>query len=114
MTDDPPKASKKVPRKRPAKVTRTILEDALGDDFPPWPRGWVQDVLSYNIRMRAAEAGLSQTDLAAASGITTKQIRAIENRRVDPKLTTLEALAQALDCRVPDLLMLPPTPAARR
>jgi transcriptional regulator with XRE-family HTH domain len=53
--------------------------------------------------MRRA-AGLSQMDLARVSGLSLSIITQLEQGRADdPKLSTLKALAKALDCTLDDL-----------
>lgn len=51
-------------------------------------------------------AGLSQSELAAASGIAAGTIRAIEQgRRPDPQFSTIVALAAALGCTCHELTL---------
>src|SRR5262245_62274467 len=55
--------------------------------------------------------GLSQTDLAAMSGITRQAICAIEANQYLPTTAVALRLAEALDCRVEDLFSLRSTGA---
>lgn len=62
-------------------------------------------------RMRMA-ANLSQSEMAERSGIKLRTIQEYEQgkKNIDgAKLATLSALAQALDCRIRDIMENPPT-----
>jgi transcriptional regulator with XRE-family HTH domain len=48
--------------------------------------------------------GITQTELADRCGTTQQQIARIENGSVDPRLSTLRRVADALGCELPDLL----------
>ncbi|MGB9986319.1 helix-turn-helix transcriptional regulator [Salarchaeum japonicum] len=52
---------------------------------------------------RRQEAGLSQSDLADAVGVTRQTINAIERDRYDPSLELAFALADHFDCRIEDV-----------
>ncbi len=54
-------------------------------------------------RVRKAK-GITQAELAERCGTTQQQIARIENGSVDPRLSTLRRVADALDCELPDLL----------
>ncbi|MDO9713246.1 helix-turn-helix domain-containing protein [Paracraurococcus lichenis] len=56
------------------------------------------------IRLRKA-AGLTQDELAAKSGISQSNISSLEHGTLDPRLSTVLALAKAL--KVPPLILLP-------
>ena len=60
--------------------------------------------LRKNIRQRRIAAGLSQTELAKLCRRTNRFISALETTPRNVTLETLEALAGALKCTVPDLL----------
>lgn len=49
-------------------------------------------------------AGLSQADLAERVGLDVEQLDQIEHGWFDPKLTVMQALADALDTTVAELL----------
>ncbi len=49
-------------------------------------------------------AGLTQSELADAAGVSRDAVGAAESGRHDPHVSTLRALAAALGCRVDDLL----------
>jgi len=55
----------------------------------------------YQIRKKK---GMTQDELAKASGTTQQQIAKIEKDLVDPKLSTLRKIAKALNCEVQALL----------
>jgi transcriptional regulator with XRE-family HTH domain len=47
--------------------------------------------------------GITQTELAERCGTTQQQIARIENGSVDPRLSTLRRVADALECELSDL-----------
>ena len=49
------------------------------------------------------ELGMTQTELAERCETTQQQIAKIENGIVDPKLSTLRRLSEALECQLCDL-----------
>jgi transcriptional regulator with XRE-family HTH domain len=55
------------------------------------------------IKVRKAK-GITQAELAERCGTTQQQIARIENGSVDPRLSTLQRIAEALGCELPDLL----------
>lgn len=59
--------------------------------------------LAANVRRLRKARGMSQDELADAVGIQTAAVSHIENRRGNPTLTTLEALASALGVRFAEL-----------
>lgn len=63
----------------------------------------VARALARNVRRLRKVRGLSQDALADAVGIQTPAVSHIENRRGNPTLATLEALAKALGVRFGDL-----------
>lgn len=50
------------------------------------------------------EKGLSLSKLAELSGVSKGDINMIENGKVSPRVSTLQLLAAALDCKVKDLI----------
>ncbi|MFF9310165.1 helix-turn-helix domain-containing protein [Streptomyces sp. NPDC014748] len=58
----------------------------------------------HAIRRRRIEAGLSQTDLAAQSGVSKSQLSDVENGRAGFSPKRLKAIADVLGCKVSDLL----------
>ena len=55
------------------------------------------------VRLRL-KAGLTQQDLARRSGASLSLVRGVENARNSPTLRSLEAIADALDVELADLL----------
>lgn len=64
----------------------------------------VRQIIGQNIKARRVELGLSITDVAKASGISKNTIRRIEQSQNNFRCTTMEALAQALDMSLADLI----------
>ena len=62
-------------------------------------------MLEKNLRLIREEKGYSKMHLAKISGISRKTIEIIENKNANnAKLSTIEALAKALNVSVKDLL----------
>ncbi|MGW0574805.1 helix-turn-helix domain-containing protein [Streptomyces sp. NPDC002920] len=57
------------------------------------------------LRRRRIAAGLSQTDLAEKAGVSKSQLSDVENGRAGFSPKNLKAIADVLDCEVPDLLL---------
>ncbi|MFC7082472.1 helix-turn-helix transcriptional regulator [Halorussus caseinilyticus] len=55
------------------------------------------------VRERRSAEGMSQSDLAAAVGVTRQTINAIERDRYDPSIELAFELARHFDCRIEDL-----------
>lgn len=64
--------------------------------------------LAHQLRQRRRDAGLTQEQLAERSGLHRTYIGAIERGERNISLTTLEALADALNTPPPTLLTEPP------
>lgn len=60
------------------------------------------------LRRRRIAAGLSQTDLAQAAGVSKSQLSDVENGRAGFSPKNLKAIADVLACTVPDLLLPEP------
>lgn len=60
--------------------------------------------LAHRVVDLRAKSGISQQELSQKCGLGRHGIHRIEKAIVDPKLSTLEAVAQALDTTVPELL----------
>ncbi len=61
--------------------------------------------MAYNILIRRKEKNLTQEELANLSGISRATISRLENgEEVEVKLSTLEAIANALGCAIPDII----------
>jgi DNA-binding XRE family transcriptional regulator len=80
-----------------------VATTPLPPDKPPG------EVLALNLRVRRAELGWSQIELAEKSGIVRKQISLLERGLGNPKLDTLQTLAHTFRCQVHELL----TPRSR-
>jgi len=70
----------------------------------------VGDNLVSMVRLRRAEAGLSQAELAARAGVSRQALSAIEAGRQTPSTALALQLARALRCTVDDLFRLPGGP----
>jgi len=69
--------------------------------------------LAANIREARRRAGMTQEDLAHASGLGTGTIARLETGAADPRLSTLRQLADALNVQMWDLVPMhhhPPDP----
>ena len=66
------------------------------------------ETLSHNLRRLRLARGLSQDKLAQVAGISRVSYVKIERQQVEPRAQTVRALANALNVRVPDLLMPAP------
>ena len=60
--------------------------------------------LASNLRKLRVKHGLSQTDLSDAIGVSYSRISEMENGRANPKLSTLEALANVFGVTVSELV----------
>jgi transcriptional regulator with XRE-family HTH domain len=60
------------------------------------------------------KADLTQEDLAERAGVHTTWISKIESGRVDPKLTTVEGLAEGLDMPAGHLVALAERPKPKK
>lgn len=56
------------------------------------------------LRRRRLEAGLTGEQLARRAGVTKTTISLLENRHQSARPNLLAALAEALDCRIVDLM----------
>lgn len=62
------------------------------------------DKVILKIKEYRQQAGLTQSQLASAVGVQQKQISAWETGRNEPSIKVLKAMAQALDCKIDDLV----------
>jgi transcriptional regulator with XRE-family HTH domain len=62
------------------------------------------DTFGANLRAARARRGLTQEQLAHASGVTSGEISRMERGVREPRITTLVRLADALDVPPADLL----------
>ena len=74
-------------------------------------------LLRRNVRRLRDQAGLSREQLAARAEVTTSTIFRIESDdNYEPRMSSVTAIARALECRVADLFLEPngdPTPETR-
>lgn len=64
----------------------------------------MRDKLAYNVRVRRAELGWSQTRLAASANVGRALVNEIEQSKANPTLNILEKLAGALGVSLSDLV----------
>jgi XRE family transcriptional regulator, fatty acid utilization regulator len=64
----------------------------------------VRMAFADNLLAARQRAGLTQAQLAAASGVSQRHISALESGLSDPKLSTVTALATALGVKSEELL----------
>jgi len=67
-------------------------------------RGDVQRALGKNLRQARERAGLTQEVVAERSGVHPTEVSRIESGKRDPRIATVEALAEAVGVSVSDLL----------
>ena len=60
--------------------------------------------LGYKIKFERSKQNISQLELALKTGLTTRTVSRIECGTIDPKLSTLTKIADALGVKVTDLL----------
>jgi transcriptional regulator with XRE-family HTH domain len=96
MKASPPSAPKKRALKKPAPLELSTLEKIGG-----------------RVRTLREERGLSQEGLATLAGTAPERISRIEAGKLNIILTTLEALAKALDLEMLDLVNVDDTPRGR-
>ncbi len=70
----------------------------------------ISDTVGHNVRRHRRAAGMSLADLATVAGLGKSTLHALELGDGNPTLSTLWALATALDVPLGDLLDSRPTP----
>ena len=60
--------------------------------------------LGYKIKFERGKQKISQLELALKTGLTTRTVSRIECGTIDPKLSTLIKIADALGVKITDLL----------
>lgn len=60
--------------------------------------------LGYKIKFERGKRKISQLDLALKTGLTTRTVSRIECGTIDPKLSTLSKIANALEIDLVELL----------
>lgn len=64
--------------------------------------------IAYNLRLLRSARRLSQKKVAQAAGISVTAYQNIESGRAEPKVSTLQSIARALDVRLEDLVVPAP------
>jgi len=60
--------------------------------------------LAKNIKFYRAKLGMTQEDLARKAGINRSHLANIERQALNPSLTTIDRLAEAIDLTASELL----------
>jgi DNA-binding XRE family transcriptional regulator len=86
-----------------------IAEQAVmaSEGAPRMPSELVEAILDDGLHPLAAwrkSVGLTQAELAAAAGLRPATVSDIESRKIDPRLSTLKALAKALKLGIEDIV----------
>jgi len=64
----------------------------------------VPGALGRNLRRAREQAGLTQEEVAERSGVHSTEVSRIERGKRDPRVSTLERLAKAVEVSPSDLL----------
>src|SRR5688572_29604980 len=75
------------------------IQVCIVDYLLEYVRGAVLKILKIR-----KQRGLTQAELAERSGVSQQHIAKIERAKLDPKLSTLRRVADALGCEVRDLI----------
>ncbi|WP_133256019.1 helix-turn-helix domain-containing protein [Rhodopseudomonas palustris] len=89
-----------------------MAQTGFGRRFPQRESTAVE-LLATNLRRLRLAKGWSQDQLAAALEVEQGVISLIENRRSNPTVLMLEAIAGALGVQLADLFEAKPTPRSR-
>ena len=76
-------------------------------DAPSMPSELAEQVWDGALHPLAAwrkSVGMTQAELASAAGIRPATVSDIESRKIDPRLSTLKALAKALKLGIEDIV----------
>lgn len=99
-----------MPRRVPASVE--AIPEAVSEQFPTGsgapsndPRA-LEKALGARVRQLRRQQDLSVADLASAAGLSTGMLSKIENGQISPSLTSVHALAQALNVTISSLFAL--------
>ena len=63
------------------------------------------EILSQNVRRLRTAKRLSQKGLADASGVSLPSIKALEGTKSQPRMSTVQSIAKALDVKMQDMFM---------
>jgi transcriptional regulator with XRE-family HTH domain len=83
-----------------------MAQSGFGERFPA-RNSAVAVALAANIRRLRKQRGWTQEELAAETEVEQGAISLIENRRANPTLLMLEAIARALDVPFVELFAVP-------
>jgi DNA-binding XRE family transcriptional regulator len=89
-----------IAKQKPAKAgpVKLVPEPlATLSNAPPEPSRSLEKALGLQVRLLRREQELSLNELAAAAGISVGMMSKIENGQISPSLSTIRALAQALN-----------------
>jgi len=89
-----------------------MAQTGFGRRFPQ-RESIAAELLATNLRRLRLAKGWSQDQLAATLEVEQGVISLIENRRANPTLLMLEAIAAALDVQLADLFEAKPAPRSR-
>lgn len=99
-----------MPRRAP--TPEDALPDSVAEQFPTGsgapsndPRA-LEKALGARVRQLRRQQDLSVADLAGAAGLSTGMLSKIENGQISPSLTSIHALAQALNVPISSLFAL--------
>lgn len=99
-----------MPRRAP--TLDDALPDSVAEQFPTGsgapsndPRA-LEKALGARVRQLRRQQDLSVADLAGAAGLSTGMLSKIENGQISPSLTSIHALAQALNVPISSLFAL--------
>lgn len=67
--------------------------------------GKIEEIIGHRVRDRRKAIGLSQKDLAKASGVSQQTVNIIENGKRSARRANLDAISAALGCSVDDLTL---------
>lgn len=99
-----------MPRRAPTSIE--AIPETVSDQFPTGsgapsndPRA-LEKALGARVRQLRRQQDLSVADLASAAGLSTGMLSKIENGQISPSLTSVHALAQALNVPISSLFAL--------
>jgi DNA-binding XRE family transcriptional regulator/mannose-6-phosphate isomerase-like protein (cupin superfamily) len=81
----------------PAVRREPVPDLATGSSAAAWEEHTLEQALGMQVRELRRRADLTVADLAGEAGISTGMLSKIENGQISPSLTTINAIAQALN-----------------
>jgi transcriptional regulator with XRE-family HTH domain len=98
------KSSKKSSRRKPRPRARSAVALRTGSSAPAQlPRRSLEEEIGAEVRRLRKSLDLTVAELGAAAGISAGMLSKIENGAISPSLSTLEALAKALNVSISGL-----------